>query len=145
MFITKQPNKKIGSRIMEKEVLRPERLPKPGGSFSQGVKVNARDIIYISGQVPVDSEGTLVGKCDIRVQAIQVFKNLEAVLEEAGAGFDNLVKLTTYLTDISYFKTVAEIRTQFLKKEFPASTMVVVKSLVNPDWLVEIEAVAVID
>jgi len=129
---------------LEKRILQPKAVPKPISSYSQGVKVKGGHFLFLSGQVPVDAGGNLVGKGDIRAQTRQVFENLKALLEEGEGSLENVVKLTIFLRNIEDYKAFAEIRSQYLRKEFPASTLVAVKDLVSKDWLVEVEAIAVI-
>jgi len=129
---------------LEKRILQPKGVPKPISSYSQGVKVKGGHFLFLSGQVPDDAEGNLVGKGDIRAQTRQVFENLKALLEEGEGSLENVVKLTVFLRNIEDYKAFAEIRSQYLKEDFPASTLVAVKDLVNRDWLVEVEAIAII-
>lgn len=119
-------------------------MPKPISAYSQGIKVKGGQFLFLSGQVPLDAEGKLVGKGDIRAQTRQVFENLKALLEEGGGALENIVKLTVFLRNIEDYKAFVETRAQYLRKDFPASTLVAVKDLVNKDWLVEVEAIAVI-
>jgi len=84
----------------------------------------------------------VVGKGDIEAQAKQVFENLQAVLKEVGGSLDNLVMTTTYITDIKYREGYNRVRNQNYKGTPPTSTLVVVKGLANPDYLIEIAGVA---
>jgi enamine deaminase RidA (YjgF/YER057c/UK114 family) len=103
------------------------------------------DYIYIAGQVSLDRAGKLVGERDMRAQAEQAFQNLKAALEASGAKFENVVKLNYYFTDISQIPVVREVRDRFINTlNPPASTAVEVKRLVRPEWLIEIEAVAIV-
>jgi 2-iminobutanoate/2-iminopropanoate deaminase len=104
----------------------------------------AGDTLYIAGQVARDAEGTLVGPGDAARQAAQVFDNLERVLREAGAGFGDLVKLTTYLVDPADGEAVAAERLKRLGDHRPPHTGLVVKALGGPEVLVEVEGVAVL-
>ncbi len=104
----------------------------------------AGDTLYIAGQVARDAAGNLVGSGDAARQAVQVFDNLERVLREAGAGFGNLVKLTTYLVDARDGKAVAAERLKRLSGHHPPHTGLIVKELGGPEVLVEVEAVAVL-
>jgi enamine deaminase RidA (YjgF/YER057c/UK114 family) len=113
--------------------------------YSHVVEVRGGRTLYIAGQIALDDEGNLVGKGDLGAQVEQVFKNLEARLGEAGATFRNVVKLNYYLTDGSDLQRLREIRNRYLDREQPpASTLVVVKQLFREEFLVEIEAVAVV-
>ena len=97
------------------------------------------------GQVAYDGGGRLVGKGDLRAQLVRVYENLQAALAAAEAGFGDVVKMTTFVVDLTSDKAqvVREVRSQFLADEHrPASTMVGVTSLVHADLLVEVEAIA---
>jgi reactive intermediate/imine deaminase len=101
--------------------------------------------IYVAGQVGRDTQGNIVGKSDIRAQATQAFENLKAVLAAAGASLSDVVKLMTYIVDLKYYPELAEVRARYLKPRSCASTLVVVKGLGSADYLLEIEAIAVVD
>ena len=100
--------------------------------------------MYIAGQVAWDAVGHTVGKGDIVAQARQVFGNLRQVLEAAGGGLDNLLKITTYVTDIGSYPAVIDVRSEFFPDGLPASTLIVVESLFDRDWLLEVEGIAAI-
>jgi 2-iminobutanoate/2-iminopropanoate deaminase len=100
--------------------------------------------IYISGQIAFDKNGALVGAGDMKAQAEQVFKNLQAALTAAGATFADVVKMNSYITDMSKAQAVRDVRAIYFKDATPASTFVEVKGLVRPELLLEIEVVAVI-
>ena len=129
---------------MEKIILQPEEVSKPKTTYSQGVKVQGGALVFISGHVPADAQGNLVGKGDIAAQTKQVFENLKAMLEDAGATFNDVVKLGIFLKNIGDFPAFAEVRSQYLTAPFPTATLVAVSSLVDKDWLVEVEAIAVV-
>ena len=115
----------------------------PAG-YSQVVEVRGGRTLYISGQIAVDSSGNLVGSGDFDAQVKQVFANLKARLDEAGASFNDVVKLNFYLLDANDLQLVRDIRDTYVnRKNPPASTLVVVKQLVRPDLLVEVDAIAV--
>ncbi len=102
------------------------------------------NLLFISGQVAMNAQGELVGRGDTGAQAAQVFTNLRTVLAAAGATFRNIVKLTTLCTDPAGIPAIREARARALGDHTPASTLTVVAGLASPDYLVEIEAVAVI-
>jgi reactive intermediate/imine deaminase len=115
----------------------------PAG-YSQVVEVRGGRTLYISGQIAVDSSGNLVGSGDFTAQVEQVFANLKARLDEAGASFNDVVKLNFYLVDADNLQKVRDIRDTYInRKAPPASTLVVVKQLVRPELLVEVDAIAV--
>lgn len=129
---------------MIRREIQPASVPHPVAEYAQGVEVQGGRTLYISGQVPMDAEGSLVGD-DIRAQARQVFRNLRALIEEAGGQMSDIVKLTTYLTDMDDYRDFVEVRSEFIAPPYPAATLVAVSALVRPEWLLEVEAVAVIE
>jgi 2-iminobutanoate/2-iminopropanoate deaminase len=127
---------------MAREIIQPEGLWDPRPRFAQVVKIGNQ--VYVAGQTAVDEKGNVVGKGDIEAQTRQVFRNLQKCLESAGAGFDQVVKLNIYSTDLdAHLGTITKVRKEYFPKEPVASTTVQVPRLVHPDWLIEIEAIAV--
>jgi enamine deaminase RidA (YjgF/YER057c/UK114 family) len=119
---------------------------KPPG-YTHVVATEAGTTLYISGQVPVNQAGQLVGEKDLKAQTIQVYENLLFCLKSAGATFEDVVKMNTYVVNYkpSDIEIIREVRKGYLSKENPpASTLVGVQALVSPDFLIEIEAIAVI-
>ncbi len=102
----------------------------------------AGGFVFLAGQIAQDVEGNLVGRGDIEAQAVQVFENLKAVLASAGTTLDQVVKLTTYTTNVVYRQKIAEVRARYFTNYFPPNTFLVISSLATPDYLLEIEAVA---
>ncbi len=100
--------------------------------------------VYISGQIAYDKDGKVVGAGDMKAQAGQVFRNLKAALDAAGATFADVVKMNSYITDMSKVQAVRDVRAQYFKDATPASTFVEVKGLVRPELLLEIEVIAVV-
>lgn len=125
------------------ERINPSTLSKPTG-YTHVVTVTGGRTIYISGQVPLDKEGNIVGPDDFRAQAAQVFENLGAALTAAGADFPNVVKLNYYVLYMGNISTLREIRSGYLKSEPPASTLVEVKRLAHEQFMLEVEAIAVV-
>jgi enamine deaminase RidA (YjgF/YER057c/UK114 family) len=126
----------------------PDGMAKPTAGYSQVAEVTGGKIVYISGQVAIDRSGNLAGKDDFRAQAQQVFENLKAAVEAAGGDFNSVIKLNYYCAesvDPSQITTVREIRDKYVNTANPpASTFAVVNRLVRPEWLIEVDAVAVI-
>jgi reactive intermediate/imine deaminase len=106
--------------------------------------VRAGDLLFVSGCVPVDGEGRLVGGDDVVAQARQVFANVGAVLTAAGAGFADVVKVTVFLLDVDDPAAVNEVRKEVFGEVRPASTLVEVSRLAVPGARLEVEAVALI-
>ncbi len=130
---------------MAKTILESPKLSKPAGIFSSGVKVPAGQMVFVSGQVARNAQGETVGKGDIRAQTRQTMENVKAVLESAGATMDDVVKVTVFVTNVEeQLAAIHEVRAEYFKSDYPASTLVEVKSLVSKDLLIEIEAIAVI-
>ncbi len=126
---------------MPAEHIQPLGLFKPP-TYAQVVK--AGNIVYIAGQVAQDEHGQVVGRGDFMAQATQVFENLRACLASVGAGFEDLVKINVFLTDARYRPVLVEVRSKFLRDPLPASTLVVVAGLAEPEYLLEIEGVAIL-
>ena len=93
---------------------------------------------------PSTQSGKVVGKGDFAAQATQVFENLKSALAAGGATFDNLVKVTTFVTDMAQIQNLRSIRSKYYGKNAPASTLVEISKLANPDLMIEIEAIAVV-
>jgi 2-iminobutanoate/2-iminopropanoate deaminase len=112
--------------------------------YSHVVSIEGARTIYVSGQLARDRAGNVVGKGDMRAQLRQVGENVKAALESAGASLADLVKTTTFVTDIDeYFKHV-DVRMEYFGAALPTSTTVEVRRLAHPDLLVEVEAIAVV-
>jgi enamine deaminase RidA (YjgF/YER057c/UK114 family) len=134
---------------MKRQNIQPEALMKRVVSghvlYSHVVAVEGRRLIFIAGQVARDRAGNVVGKGDIGAQIRQVGENIKAALEAAGATLKDVVKTTTFVTDIEeYFKHV-DVRMEYFGPGLPTSTTVEVRRLAHPDFLVEVEAMAVTD
>jgi 2-iminobutanoate/2-iminopropanoate deaminase len=106
--------------------------------------VRAADLLFVSGCVPVDSEGKLVGGDDVVAQTRQALENVGRVLEAAGVTFADVAKVTVYLTDVNDRPKINPVRREFFGEARPASTLVEVSRLAIPGAKVEIEAVAVV-
>ena len=129
---------------MPRVIIQPEGVWDPRPRFAQVVRIGNQ--VYVAGQTAVDERGNVVGKGDIDAQARQVFRNLQKCLEAAGANFDQVVKLNIYSTDLdAHLPALTKIRREFFPREPVASTTIQVPRLVHPDWLLEIEAVAVLE
>ena len=115
----------------------------PTDGYSHVAKTGST--LYIAGQVAKDLQGDIVGKGDFATQARRVFTNLKNIMTETGGNLNHIVKLTTFLTHFAYRETYREVRKEFLQEPFPTNTLLIVESLASPDYMIEIEAIAVLD
>ncbi len=125
-----------------REEYRVEGLAEPISHYTDAVR--AGNLLFISGIVPVDDEGKLVGEGDVAEQTRQVFRNMQLVLGAAGCGFDDVVKVVLYLLNVDDRPAINPVRKEFFGEARPASTLVEVSALAIPGALLEIEAVAAI-
>jgi reactive intermediate/imine deaminase len=126
------------------QLLAPEGMPKAVG-YTQVVTVTSGKTVFISGQVALDKSGQLVGRDDFRLQIQQVFQNLKAAVEAAGGSFHDVIKLNSYVLDVSHLSEFREVRDRYIDLQHPpASTTVQVSRLFRPEFMVEVEAVAVV-
>ena len=122
---------------------RPDGMP-PVNGYSHAVAFSGR-MVVISGQVPLDGNGDIVGQDDPRSQVRQVFQNLELALAAAGTDMEHVVKLTVYLTDLADLAEFRSVRDEYISVDAPpACSLVQVSALVNPAFKVEIDALAVL-
>ncbi len=133
--------------ILSRRAITNPKLPAPmrGGAFSAGVEAPAGRTVYVSGQVSMDAEGNVVGEGDIKRQTETVLEHVKTVLETAGGGMDDIVKVTVFITDMGLYDGIHEVRRRYFREPYPASSMVEVSTLIDPRLLIEIEAVAVIE
>ena len=129
---------------MARKTIQPKTLNDPRPRYTHGILNQGGKLLFIAGQTASDKDGNVVGKGDIRAQAAQVFANLKTVLKAAGGTIDDLVMTTTYIVDREYREGYNEARQGLYKKDPPTSTLVIVKGLAHPDYLIEIAGIAVI-
>ncbi len=112
---------------MEKKIITTDQAPAPIGPYSQAVHMG--NFLFISGQVPINPATNTIEATDVSGEAVQVMKNLQAVLETAGYNFVDVVKTTIFLTDMAYFPAVNEVYSQYFEGNYPARETVAVKGL----------------
>ena len=128
---------------MKKEAIHPEGLTRRS-TYSHVVKVG--NTLYISGQVARDEKGNAVGAGDFRAQIEKVFENLQIALKAAGAALSDVVSTTTYLTNMAYIPIWREVTEKYYGTETPpTSTLLIVSSLASAEFLLEIQAIAVVE
>ncbi len=126
-----------------------EKFGAPGvfepATYSQGIKVSqAQTILFLSGQVAYTEDGSPAFRGDFKAQARGAYDAIKALVESQGGTMASVVKITTYLTDMRYRTDLAPIREEYFGKKGPASTLVEISSLAHPDWMIEVEAIAVV-
>jgi reactive intermediate/imine deaminase len=126
-----------------KKILNPEKVHRRP-NYNQGILVTPGKLLFIAGQTAVDSKGNIVGKDNIEAQAKQVYENIKAILDEAGGTFDDIVKTTIYITDIKNREGLHKVRKKYFTGDQATSTLLVIKGLAREEFLMEIEAIAVI-
>ena len=129
---------------MARKTIQPKTLNDPRPRYSHAILNQGGKLLFIAGQTASDKDGNVVGRGDIRAQTEQVFANMKAVLKAAGGTIDDLVMTTTYIVDREYREGYNEVRRGLYKKDPPTSTLVIVKGLALPDYLIEIAGIAVI-
>ena len=132
---------------LQRTAVTSDKAPAPLGAYSLGMSVNAGRLVYVAGQVGVNTDGELVGPGDAAAQTQQVLQNIGHILEGAGAGFSNVVEFTTYVVGRSSVQGFIDGRNQvfpdiFPNGDYPPNTLLVVDGLVREEFLVEIKAVA---
>jgi len=120
-----------------KKIINTKNAPAAIGPYVQAIKVG--DMLYVSGQIPMKPNGEMVEE-DVSKQSIQVLENLKAILKEANASINNVVKITCYITDMSNFPIFNEIYSRYFSNNFPARACVEVSKLPR-NSMVEIDAI----
>jgi enamine deaminase RidA (YjgF/YER057c/UK114 family) len=141
--IRPQPSISGGTMATIEKCSAPGVFDPPG--YSQAMKVTgAQTILFLAGQVAYDKDGGVAHRGDFTAQARQVFGAVRALVEAAGGTLGNVVKINTYVTDVRYRPEFRVIREEFFGARGPASTMIEVGALAHPDYMIEVEAIAVI-
>jgi len=144
----KKPAAKQQEQKAPFRLFNPDTMAKPAATYSHVAEVNDGKLVFISGQVAIDSSGNPVGKDDFAAQVKQIFENLKAAVEATGGEFQNIVKLNFYCAesvDPEQIPVLRQIRDKYINvANPPTSTFVVVKRLARPEWMLEVEAVAVV-
>jgi 2-iminobutanoate/2-iminopropanoate deaminase len=128
-----------------KQQITSEKIRQPSGHFSQATVIEARGkLVFISGMTARRADGSIAGVGDIEVQTRQVCENLKAAVEAAGGSMDDIVRVDVYVRNMEHFDAIHKVRRQYFKAPAPASTMVEICKMTSPDYLIEINAIAVL-
>ena len=131
---------------MAKQQVKSPRIGAPTGHFSQAIAIEAKGrLVFISGMTSRRAAGTIAGIGDIEAQTRQVCENVKAAVEAAGGAIDDIVRVDVYVRDMKHFEKIHKVRREYFKIPPPASTMVEVTKMVSPDYLIEINAIAVVN
>ena len=128
---------------MAKQQITTERVPPPVGHYSQAIAANGR-MVFVSGMTARRADGTLAGIGDIEAQTRQVCENIKAAVEAAGGTLDDICRVDVYVRNMEHFEQIHAVRRQYFKPPLPASTMVEITKMTSPEYLIEINAIAVI-
>jgi len=138
----KQPHRKKRPR---KAISNPPTVAPPlKAYYSNAVRVSAGPLLFIAGQIAVDKAGNVVGKGDLRAQAVQVLENIRAILAAHKADMKDVVQVAVYVTDMRAFHDIADIRLKYFPEDGPSSVIVEVSKLALPELEIEISAIAAV-
>jgi enamine deaminase RidA (YjgF/YER057c/UK114 family) len=130
---------------MPKREVTSDSIRKPIGVFSQATVIEARGrFVFVSGMTARRPDGSIAGIGDIAAQTRQVCENIKAAVEGAGGKLDDVCRVDVYVRNMEHFEIIHNVRREYFKPPLPASTMVEVTKMVSPDYLIEINAIAVI-
>jgi 2-iminobutanoate/2-iminopropanoate deaminase len=130
---------------MPKREVTSNSIRKPIGVFSQATVTEARGrLVFISGMTARQADGAIAGIGNIEVQTRQVCENIKAAVEGAGGTLDDVCRVDVFVRNMEHFDAIHKVRREYFKPPLPASTMVEVTKMVSPDYLIEINAIAVI-
>ena len=128
-----------------KQQITSSKLRKPNGHFSQATAIAAAGkLVFISGMTARMADGTIAGLGNVEVQTRQVCENVKAAVEEAGGTLDDIMRVDVYVRNMEHFDTIHKVRREFFTGIAPASTMVEVCKFTSPDYLIEMNAIAVL-
>ncbi len=131
---------------MPKQQIKTDRIRQPNGHFSQATMIEARGrLVFISGMTSRRPDGTIAGIGDIEAQTRQVCENVKAAVETAGGTMDDICRVDVYVRNMEHFDLIHKVRREYFKPPAPASTMVEISKMTSPEYLIEINAIAVLN
>ena len=130
---------------MKKEQIYTDKIREPVGHFSQAIAIEAKGkLVFLSGMTARRADGTIAGIGDIEAQTRQVCENLKSAVEAAGGTMDDICRVDVYVRNMEHFESIHKVRREYFKAPAPASTMVEVAKMVSAEYLIEINAIAVV-
>ena len=130
---------------MPKTQIVSEKIRQPSGHFSQATMIEARGrLVFISGMTARCADGSIAGIGDIEAQTRQVCENVKSAVEQAGGTMDDICRVDVYVRNMEHFDRIHKVRREYFKPPAPASTMVEVSKMTSPDYLIEMNAIAVV-
>ncbi len=130
---------------MPRKQIQSDKISKPNGHFSQATMIEARGrLVFISGMTSRRPDGTIAGIGDIEAQTKQVCENVKAAVEAAGGTMDDICRVDVYVRNMEHFEKIHKVRREYFSSPPPASTMVEIVKMTSPEYLIEINAIAVI-
>jgi enamine deaminase RidA (YjgF/YER057c/UK114 family) len=143
--MNKTPGNAGNEDAMPKKQITSSKIRQPSGHFSQATMAEARGrLVFISGMTSRRPDGAIAGVGDIEVQTRQVCENLKAAVEAAGGTLDDICRVDVYVRNMEHFDQIHKVRREYFGVPAPASTMVEVSKMTSPDYLIEINAIAVV-
>ena len=130
---------------MKKQQVSSDRIRQPSGHFSQAIAIEAKGrLVFLSGMTARRPDGTIAGIGDIEAQTRQVCENLKSAIEAAGGTLDDICRVDVYVRNMEHFDKIHKVRREYFKQPAPASTMVEIAKMTSPEYLIEINAIALV-
>jgi 2-iminobutanoate/2-iminopropanoate deaminase len=130
---------------MPKQQITSEKIRQPNGHFSQATAIKAQGtFVFISGMTARRPDGSIAGIGDVEAQTRQVCENIKAAVEAAGGTLDDVCRVDVYVRNMEHFDLIHKVRREYFKAPAPASTMVEICKMTSPEYLIEINAIAVL-
>ncbi len=131
---------------MAKQQITSDRMREPSGHFSHATTIEARGkLVFVSGMTAHQPDGSVAGIGDVEAQTRQVCENVKAAVEAAGGTMEDICRVDVFVRNMEHFDTIHKVRREYFSSPLPASTMVEVTKMTNPDYLIEMSAIAVVE
>ena len=131
--------------MSKKQQIQSDKIRQPSGHFSQAIAIEAKGrLVFLSGMTARRPDGTIAGVGDIEAQTRQVCENLKIAIEAAGGTLDDVCRVDVYVRNMEHFDAIHKVRREYFKAPAPASTMVEIAKMTSPEYLIEINAIALV-